>query len=472
VLEIQAELDNIRLAVQSMLGRGAAARLRPVLHTLGQYYQCRRSRGEGERVFASVVSAFEPLLSDEAPDVRRTLGLALIYQALFCDQLGRKRVAMELVTRSVELLGAAEPTADYGMALVMYAYACAGVADPADVVARLEQGIALHRALGEGWWLIRGLVVSTRVYVGVVGDLAKAEACLRECISLQKSLGDGAIFYPDSLAALGLIRSAQGHAREGCELMLESLRSAERSDDAWATLLALQFAARAHRDLGDYSAAEVFVRRCIVHARELGSVETVAWCHLTLGSVLREQGRLEEASARYRQGAEQSEGEPALIAKAELGLGELALQRGDHGTAQQHLEKSLGICEQHRIRGGLRAALEALGYLACEEARHDDARAHFLRAFELARARQKPAALLGVIVGVAWWCARSGRPARAAELASLAQHHPATTHPVLARRVLPLLAELSGTLGSADLDAALARGESAPLDGVFAASFP
>jgi tetratricopeptide (TPR) repeat protein len=398
------------------------------------------------------------------------LGLALVYQSLFCDQQGRKRAAIELVTRGVAILSEQEPDGDYGIALVMYAWTCAGVGEPRELVAKLEEGIALSRA--KPWWLMRALVVSTRVYVGVVGDLAKAEACLRECVALQKRLNRGVIVFPDSLGALGLIRCTQGHRREGCDIILESLRSAERSDDAWAILLGLQFAARAHRDLGDYAAAESFVRRCIEHARDLGSVTTVAWCHLTLGSVLREAGSLDAAIAEYELGAEQSEGDPALLAKAELGLGELALERGDCTKAEQHLRHSLAICDERRLARGAVAVWEALGYLACAQARHDDALECFRRAFDLAREQQKPATLMAAIVAVAHWCARSGRLDRAAELAGLAQDHPATVYPLQMRRLEPLLALLRTGLDATAFEAALGRGRQLSLDRVFAESFP
>ena len=478
--ELLAELDNVRLALAWMLEHRQASRLWPMLHTLGQFYNSRRSRQEGEQVFGSIVSAFDRTPFGDAasgepaeePEARRVLGLALVYQAMFSDQQGRRQAAIEQVTRGVAILSEREPDGDYGIALVMYAWTCAGVGDPAELVAKLEEGIALQRTVSNPWWLMRALVVSTRVYVGVAGDLAKAEARLRECIALQKRLNRGTIVFPDSLAALGLIRCTQGHRREGCDLILDSLRTAEHSHDAWATLLALQFAARAHRDLGDYAAAESFVRRCIAHARELGSFETVAWCHLTLGSVLREAGRLDEAVAQYELGAQQSDGDPALIAKAEHGLGEVALERGDLAKAEQHLRYSFGICQERRITRGAVAVSEALGYLACAQGRSDDALDCFREAFELAQKRQKPATLMGVIVAVAHWCARSGRLDRAAELVGLAQAHPATVYPLQVRRLGPLLAKLRVGLDDSVLEAALARGRGSSVERVFAESFP
>jgi serine/threonine protein kinase/predicted ATPase len=470
--EIAAELDNVRLAIGWMLEQRQAARLWPMLHTLGQFYNTRRSRLEAEQVFGSIVSRFEQATPEGDSQGRRVLGLALVYQSMFTHQRGLERAAIDLVTRGVAILSEREPDGDYGIALVMYAWTCAGVGEPGEVVAKLEEGIALSRTLSGPWWLMRALVVSTRVYVGVVGDLAKAEACLRECVALQRQLNRGTIVFPDSLGALGLIRCTQGHRREGCELILDSLRSAERSDDAWAILLGLQFAARAHRDLGDYAAAETFVRRCIGHARELGSVTTVAWCHLTLGSVLRESGRFDEAIAQYELGAEQSDGDPALLAKAELGLGEVALERGEHASAEQYLRRSLAICEERSVARGAVAVWEALGYLACAEGRHDDALGCFRRAFELAGRQQKPATLMAVIAGVAHWCASSRQLERAAELTGFAQHHPATVHPVRVRRIEPLLEQLRTRLDETALEAALARGRQSSLERVFAESFP
>jgi serine/threonine protein kinase/tetratricopeptide (TPR) repeat protein len=470
--EVQADLVNIHRAWHWMLEHGQAPRLLLALHTLGQFYQTCRSRAEGAQVLGSVVNAFGPLESGGSIELRKALGLALAYQALFCDQQGRKALAVELATRAVLVFSDLERDADRAMVLVTFAWTCAGVAEQRVLVARLEEGLEIQRAGSDGWWLVRSLVMSVRVYVGVLNDLTRAEACLREAIAVQKSLANDVIVWPDTLASLGLIKASQGHRREGCELLLEALRIAEVAHDVWTVLVALQFAARAHRDLGDYVAAEAFVRRCIGHARDLGSTETVAWCHLTLGGILRDQGRFDDAIAEYEEGARGGAEDAALIAKAQLGLGEIALSRGEYRQAKQYLLGSLELCERHGIRRGARDVLEALGYLACQEGSHDEAYAYLRRAFELARGRQRPSALIGVIVGLGWWCARSGQPVRAAELASLARHHPATAHPVQVRRIEPLLRELQLALGPAALDAAVARGKSATLERVFETSFP
>jgi predicted ATPase/Tfp pilus assembly protein PilF len=470
--EIHADLDNIRVAWQRMVEQAQAEPLLRSLPALSQFYMTRRSRSEAAQMLGSAASAFAAADREGSLEARKVLGLSLTWQALFSDMQGRKGVAVELVKRGAALFSNLKRDSDHGVVLVSFAWVCAGVAEPGEVVAALEEGLAIHRASGDTGWLVRALVMSVRVYLGALGDLAKAEACLREAVALQKSFGDGSIVFPDSLATLGLIRSEQGHRREGCDLVLEALRSAEEIDDAWTLLLGLQFAARTHRDLGDYEAAERFVRRAIAHARELGSVDTVGWCHLTLGGILRDRGRLAEAIAQYDEGARESGGDVALVAKAELGLGEVALQSGDHGRAQQHLLRSLELCEQHRIVRVVRDVLEALALLRCGQARHDDARAYLERALVLARGRQQPAALIGVVVATAWWCSKTGQAVRAAELAGLAQHHPATAHPLLVRRIGPLLAALANTLGAAEFEAAVARGKSLPLEHVFEASFP
>jgi tetratricopeptide (TPR) repeat protein len=295
---------------------------------------------------------------------------------------------------------------------------------------------------------------------------------MRECVELQRTLAGGAIVFPDSLGTLGWIRYSRGYRREGCDLLLESLRLSEGADDAWATSLNLQFSARAHRELGDYAAAEEFARRCINHGRELGSSETVAWCRLTLGSILKEQRRYAEAAAAYSEVATQDDVDSALMAKALLGLGEVALAQGDHDLAEHHLTESLDLCDRRRIAAGARDALEALGYLACERGRVATATDCFRRALSIALRRQRPAGLLGVVVGAAWIHALSGQPLRAAERASLAEHHPATGEPLRARRITPLLERLHGELPSADFEAALARGRESAIETVFESGFP
>lgn len=464
--EIQTELENIRIALHWMMKHRQAARVWPTLHTLGVFYHSRRARSEAEAVFVELTDAFEGPRGEALRDERRALGLALIYRALLTEEQGRKEVAAELAARSVAELAQTDRDRHYAVGLTLCASIATGAGKSEESVALLEEGIAVSRELGEDWWLARALTVSCRVYIRAAGDLAKAEACMLESVALQKRLGQGTIPFADTLGVLGMIRYSRGYQREGCELVLESLKIAEDLNDRWAIVLDLQFAARAHRALGDYAAAEAYVRRCIELALDLGHSETVVWCQLTLGSILRLQCRFAEAAVALAAGAKPGQRDPALLAKAELGLGEVALDQRDFQRAEQHLSRSLALCEEQRASGGTRAALEALGYLAMAEGRYDAARAHFRRAFEIARRRQRPTELLGLVLGAAALCAKTGELDRAAELVSLALHHPATSRPLHTLRVEPLRAELDALLGADPLGAALARGPTLSLDGI------
>jgi predicted ATPase len=470
--EIHTDLDNIRGAWQWMVAHGQADRLLCSLQALAQFYMTRRSRPEAAELLGLTASAFASADGHGSVETRKVLGLALAYQALFCDMQGRKAAAVELVQRGAGIFSKLPRDDDQAQVLVTFAWICAGVVDPREVVAALDEGLAIHRAGADAGWLVRSLIMSVRVHVGVFGDFSRAEACLREAVAIQKRMSDGRIVFSDSLVTLGLIRSAQGHRREGCDLVLEGLRSAEESDDVWTRLLALQFAARTQRDLGEYAAAEGFVRRAIAHARDLGSIDTIAWCHLTLAGILREQGNFADAIAHYEEGARESGGDVAMLAKAQLGLGEVALRREDLGGAEEHLRRSLELCDAHRIRRVARDVLDALARLAGEQGRHDEARGYLERALLLARERPKPADLIGVVVGVAAWCAKTGQPVRAAELASLARHHPATAHAIQVRRIEPLFEQLARVLAPAELEAAVARGQSTPLERAVEACFP
>jgi serine/threonine protein kinase/tetratricopeptide (TPR) repeat protein len=471
VAELQTELDNIRQALDWMLRHRHAERLRPAMHALGMFYHCRRSRPEAESVFGAVARAFAGSEPDGPRAAREVHALAVLYQALFSEEQGKKREALALVERAVSLHAALGKNENYALALTISAWIGVGVRDPEELAERLDEGVALCRGRGKGWWLVRVLTVSSRIYASLPGGLAKAEASLRECVALQRQLGHGTLAYPDSLAVLGLIRCSQGHRREGCALILDSLSMSEAAGDAWATSLALQFAARAHRDLGDYTAAEAFARRCIAHARDLGGFETVAWCHLTLASILRQQQRPLDAIAEYEAGAARSQGNRALLAKAELGLGGIALTRGDYAEAERHISKGLGLCDEQRSMGGRGGALEALGTLACEQGQPERALDCYRRAFDVARREDRPAALVSILVGVARCLLRSGRSERAAELTGLALRHPATPHPLRARDIDPLLEQLGAVLGPAELSAALLRGEGSSLEHSLESSF-
>jgi hypothetical protein len=97
--EIHTDLDNIRGAWQWMVAHGQADRLLCSLQALAQFYMTRRSRPEAAELLGLTASAFASADGDGSVEARKVLGLALAYQALFCDMQGRKAAAVELVQR-------------------------------------------------------------------------------------------------------------------------------------------------------------------------------------------------------------------------------------------------------------------------------------------------------------------------------------------------------------------------------------
>jgi tetratricopeptide (TPR) repeat protein len=176
------------------------------------------------------------------------------------------------------------------------------------------------------------------------------------------------------------------------------------------------------------------------------------WNHLALGGILLEQGRLDEASARYRTSL-QSENHRAT-ATAIRGMGDVAFQRGEFVEAKRLFLESLATYERVGTVWGIAETHDRLGYLACVEGQLTDARAHYQRALSLET--RSLSFVLHALAGTALLHARSGTPERAIELLAFVRRHPATEYRTRVRRVDPLLLELFAGRSTEVVEAALA----------------
>jgi hypothetical protein len=78
------------------------------------------------------------------------------------------------------------------------------------------------------------------------------------------------------------------------------------------------------------------------------------------GGILRELGDLGASASAFEDALLQASGDPDVIAKAELGLGCVALDRGHREEAQRRFLVALSLTEAERHAGGARQAHEAL----------------------------------------------------------------------------------------------------------------
>jgi len=435
--EIEAELDNVRVAWSRLLEMDRLGDVSAAMEALQIFYTLRSSFDEGETTFGSAGRILGKAAPARGTERARLAGLALAHQAAFLDGQWRRREANEVAARALELLDERAHPREAASALLVRGSTLIRMGEQRRGFEMAERALAIHRTADNPWDTARALTTLGLLSRDAVGP-ARAEAYYRESIGVQESFGDRVVVVPYSLAGLGYLMTERGQYEEGLRLMLDGLALCERRGDASTQELCLQQIGWVHYKLGEYSKAEAYQWRAFSLAGQIFSnVEN--WNHICLGGILLEQDRLDEAAAHYRTSL-QSENE-RTTATATRGMGDVAFARGDLTEARRLYLECLASYEHAGTVWGVAETYDRLGYLACREGQLAHARACFRRA--LANEADSAPFVLSVVAGIAHYCALAGAGERALQLLALVRSHPATEHRTRVRRVDPLLATLS-----------------------------
>jgi predicted ATPase len=460
--ELDTEIDNVRAAWARLRDTRKLSLLGPALETLGLFFAFRSAFVEAQATFAAAASSFALPEPERGGERARLLARALTLQARACAAQWRQAEAITLATRALEWLDETTQPAEVGDALLVVALSSFWVGDTPRGLEASEHSIRLHRRVGAVWETAQALAR----LCGQCGDWigsAKAEACARESIELQRSLPGGVVVIADSLTDLGTILAERGNYDEGCSLMLEGLALMETQGKSYGKLECLQHLGRASRMRGDYDAAEAYARQSLVLAREMFPFAET-WSHALLGDVLKERGQLDAAALHFR--ASMADKNPLTTALATLNLGDIAGQRGEYVLAGAMFRQSLVYFERHGASWGIIIACDYLGHFACDEGRYADSDELFQRALEYSLESGLLRLGLNVVAGIARSKAGSGETERAVELLTLVERHRVTERQTIVRRVEPLLAELSAVVPAAVFAASVQRGGSLELEPV------
>jgi tetratricopeptide (TPR) repeat protein len=155
-----------------------------------------------------------------------------------------------------------------------------------------------------------------------------------------------------------------GEARAEFE---RSLADFQAVGERWGATLALSGLAELAYEQGDYAASRALADQGLRTSQELGSVADMAECLCLSADSVARLGDLDEARAGYLRAAEMARriGAGDTLARAHVGLGELAVLRGDLGEARALMEQALTECSgdwysSEEVRARIQAGLTGL----------------------------------------------------------------------------------------------------------------
>ena len=344
--ELDADIDNFRLAWRTAIAHGVVTRLRMAMDTLGFYFEWRFHPNEGRAAFQRLADAADSDESD-SDETRATLIRALTWQAAFLRQLGKPDAAIALLDRAEMLCDhpAIDPTTQqFEQAFIAYQRGyCLERRQNERALACFRKSVELWEAYGDPWWVALGL-----------GGLGYALSWSNYFIEAREQLSHSVEIF-----------EGFGHARELVFLHNRLYDSCEFK--------------------GDLEAARRHGERALALAQHTGNRKGQADATRNLADLAILNGNLDDASTlnrdvleRYRALGVQLEAALAIVTSGQLCL----IQEDVEGGIHRFME-AMDIFKRQQLRQGEGLIWRWLAIAAVMDDRHAEAKEKIERSIEI-----------------------------------------------------------------------------------------
>ena len=385
--EIEAEIENARVAWSWAAERRQTERLDRALEGLCRFYAWRVRYPEGE---AACRQALEQLASDTSPVARRLSARLLAWCALFGRRSQGDASARQMLAQSLTLLHTLPPSrqeTQQAKAFTLWRLGrMAEVTDRQEARRLYAQSLALYRAAGDRWGAANALgalggvawnlgdhdaahryhqeslelrralndhrgIANSLMSLGVTalyqGRLEQAESLVHGGSDLRKTIGDRK-GIADGLRNLGIVYIVLGRFAQARDLFEEAL--AIYTDLGFRYSLEVALLGEAELHMGRYADAQRRGQAALAIGRETGYLRGVGFALRLLGEADLAAGRyaaarraLQESRALFQEIGQQDETSRTL---ADIALA--ARGQGQHAAAQGALSDALRLAAQSR----------------------------------------------------------------------------------------------------------------------------
>jgi len=255
--------------------------------------------------------------------------------------------------------------------------------------------------------------------MGLLADLVLADDLeVRQDLDNWRALVDWGITRADADRALLLARAGTRFRPKPTEMLSWAYRALEERGSEASPLARgrlLAHIAINHLFRGEFEESVVAEEQAIEIFRELDDADRLRGSLTRLGSILNALGRDEDAELALREALEVA----ASLGREDIAptlhtLGELERDRGNLAKAQQLLERALAAAKEAGTEDAF--IRHGLGDLALEEGKPSVARARYLEALEIERAKDNFSSTVHCVAGLAAVAAVEGRYDEAAGL--------------------------------------------------------
>ncbi len=305
----------------------------------------------------------------------------------------------------------------YGAALLAWARG-----DYGRSLAMLHDASALSHAIDDRQGIAVCLGIQGMATSGL-GRYAEGAALLTEALALCTALGNVAI-KAMNFAALGVVALWQGDLTRAETVLTEGLALSRQARDSWDISITLVTLGEVALARGEYGRARAWAEESLPLQRRLGARGQVAYSlYILATAALYSEGEgqgqgVQRAIALYEESLElaRAVADTNLVVLVLDGLGSLAAQQGDSGTASARHTESLSLSRAQGNPAGSARALRGLGRRALAEGDGGRATALYAESLELTHPLGNPLHLAQGLAGLAAVAMLEGRAARAARL--------------------------------------------------------
>jgi len=338
------------------------------------------------------------------------------------------------------------------------------VSDYYDAIAAFERALALLPDEDREHRLI--LFVHLGYAERQVSDYPMALRRLEDGLSLARAVGDG-VMEVAALTGLGWTFMGQGKYDEAKPYLTKALALARKVGDRRGVALALHHLGDVAYRQGDSDEAARYAWECLALYRSLGDRQGIAGAFRILGFVTYMRGQYADAMRHHEESRRMyaNIGDRWGVATGYINLGETARRQGKFVEAAQYYEKSLPFFHEIGNRFGITIATLNLGHAYNGMENLEAAECHFRDSVEKARALGSVAILLEGVLGLAWVRAKCGQAGIAAGWLGWVQAHP-DYNAEIAQFAAPVLDLLRASLSEVELEALLTRGAALELKAV------
>ena len=289
--DIEGEMDNIRAAWTWATDNGRPLVLLPAAEILSVFYDVRGRLREGRAMLESVQRSLEQASGEHPPHDRDLLmAISLDRQGLFASRLGEQDRARALTESALALFDRVDAPEERAAALNNLSNQSMYVRNLDDALAQATEAHELFESVGSLWGMgvslnLRGLALAG------LGEPEQARAVLEQALSYWNRLGNGQ-GMGRCLLHLGFAICALGDYAKARRVQQMALARLEAVRDASFMPVSLTHLGYAHYFLGDFAAAG---EACSQGLRESMRFQLLPWAVYALSGMGLVAARQEEA---------------------------------------------------------------------------------------------------------------------------------------------------------------------------------